>query len=244
MSSASPPKPYFPERAQVACSQCTLGNLCLPRNLDAEETEQFEHIVNKSRSIQPGEHIFRAGDELNCIAAVRAGCFKSYVIDQNGEEQVLGFYLPGEIIGFDAIHEKTHKANVMALDTSSVCGLNFESVADMARKLPDLQDELFRVMSSQISELEASAADLSAEERIARLLCSLSSRFKNRGYSQTEFNLSMSRRDIASHLRLATETISRVLARFQSAGVIKVNRKKVSILDLEKLLELGRRDAV
>lgn len=243
MSAASYPKPYFPERAQVACSQCTLGNLCLPRGLDADGTAQFEHIVNKSRAIQPGEHIFRAGDKLNSIAAVRAGCFKSYVIDQNGEEQVLGFYLPGEIIGFDAIHGKTHKANVVALDTSSVCGLSFDSVTEMARRLPELQDELFRIMSWQISELAANAADLSAEERIARLLCSLSARFANRGYSRTEFNLSMSRRDIASHLRLATETISRILARFQSAGIIKVNRKKVSILEVEKLHELARRGA-
>ena len=242
MSSNSQKKPYFPERAQVACSQCTLGNLCLPRSLDASATEQFEYIVNKSRPIQPGEHIFRAGDKFQSIAAVRAGCFKSYVIDKNGEEQVLGFYLPGEIIGFDAIHEKVHKANVVALDTSSVCGLSFDSVSEMARQLPELQDELFRVMSLHISELEASAADLSAEERIARLLCSLSIRFASRGYSSKEFNLSMSRRDIASNLRLATETISRVLARFQSAGIIRVNRKKVAILDEEKLKDLARRD--
>ena len=112
----------------------------------------------------------------------------------------------------------------------------------MARQLPALQEELFRVMSLHISELEASAADLSAEERIARLLCSLSIRFASRGYSSKEFNLSMSRRDIASNLRLATETISRVLARFQSAGIIKVNRKKVAILDENKLKELARRD--
>ncbi len=242
MSSDSQKKPYFPERAQIACSQCTLGNLCLPRSLDASATEQFEYIVNKSRPIQPGEHIFRSGDKFQSIAAVRAGCFKSYVIDKNGEEQVLGFYLPGEIIGFDAIHEKVHKANVVALDTSSVCGLNFDSVSEMARQLPDLQEELFRVMSSHISELEASAADLSAEERIARLLCSLSSRFAKRGYSSKEFNLSMSRRDIASNLRLATETISRVLARFQSAGIISVNRKKVAILDESRLKDLARRD--
>ena len=89
---------------------------------------------------------------------------------------------------------------------------------------------------------EGIAADLSAEERIARLLCSLSKRFASRGYSSREFNLSMSRRDIASHLRLATETISRVLARFQNAGIIQVNRKKVTILDKDRLRELARRD--
>jgi len=242
MSTADQQKHHFPERAQVACSQCTLGNLCLPRNLSSADRSEFEHIVNKSRPLQPGEHLFRAGDKFQSIAAVRAGCFKSYVIDKDGEEQVLGFYLPGEIIGFDAIHEKVHKANVVALDTSTVCGLGFDSVSEMARQLPQLQDELFRVMSLQIAELEASAADLSAEERIARLLCSLSGRFASRGYSPTEYNLSMSRRDIASNLRLATETISRVLARFQSAGVIKVNRKKVEIVEMDKLQELARRD--
>jgi CRP/FNR family transcriptional regulator len=242
MSSEILKDPYFPERAQVACSQCTLGNLCLPRSLNVNEIEQFEHIVNKSRPIQPGEHIFRAGDKFQSIAAVRAGCFKSYVIDKNGEEQVLGFYLPGEIIGFDAIYEKTHRANVVALDTSSVCGLSFDSVTELARQLPQLQNELFRVMSLHIAQLEASSADLSAEERIAGLLCSLSERFASRGYSAKEFNLSMSRRDIASNLRLATETISRVLARFQSAGIIDVNRKKVAILDGDKLKSLARRD--
>lgn len=235
-------KPQFSGRKQVACSKCPLSNLCLPRDLDASDTELFERIVLKSRPIQPGEYIFRAGEPFRSVAAVRSGCFKSFVIDQNGEEQVLGFYLPGEIIGFDAIHEQVHKANVVALDTSSVCGLKFESITEMARQLPVLQEELFRVMSLQISEMQANAADLSADERIARLLLSLSSRFAKRGYSATEFNLNMSRRDMASHLRLATETISRVLARFQSAGLISVNRKNVSILDIEEIQKIANRE--
>jgi CRP/FNR family transcriptional regulator, anaerobic regulatory protein len=90
-----------------------------------------------------------------------------------------------------------------------------------------LQSELFRVMSQRISELETIAGDLSADERIAMFLLSLSDRFSRRGYSDREFILAMSRRDIASYLRLATETVSRVLARFQKAGVVKVDRKQV-----------------
>lgn len=222
-------------RSQVACSQCGLGNLCLPRGLDAQETEQFERIVNKLRPLHRGEHIFRAGDSFQSIAAVRSGCFKSYVINAEGEEQVLGFHFPGEIIGLDAVHATTHLANVVALDTSAVCALNFDSVSEMARHLPELQAEVFRVMSRQIADLEANAADLSADQRIARFLLSLSERFSRRGYSPKEFNLSMSRRDIASHLRLATETVSRVLARFQEAGMVDVNRKNIVINDLDAL---------
>jgi CRP/FNR family transcriptional regulator len=111
----------------------------------------------------------------------------------------------------------------------------------MARHMPELQSELFRVMSQRISELETIAGDLSADERIAMFLLSLSDRFSRRGYSDKEFILAMSRRDIASYLRLATETVSRVLARFQKAGVVKVDRKQVRILDMEELRNVARK---
>ena len=121
----------------------------------------------------------------------------------------------------------------------------FEDVMDYQDTMPfevhtvplmaDLQHELFAVMSQRISELETIAGDLSADERIALFLRSLSSRFARRGYSEREFILSMSRRDIASHLRLATETVSRVLARFQDGGLVTVNRKNIVIKDEDGL---------
>ena len=228
-------------RAQVACSQCSLWELCLPKDLTEEEKSRFEQIVHRSRPIQAGEHIFRSSDEFKSVAAVRTGCFKSYAIDHGGQEQVLGFHLPGEIIGLDAIHENQHLANVVALDTSAICSLPFSSVSGLARNMPDLQHELFRVMSQRISELETIAGDLSADERIALFLKSLSARFARRGYSDKEFILSMSRRDIASYLRLATETVSRVLARFQQRSLIKVDRKQVRILDQAGLDQVARK---
>jgi len=230
-----------PTRAQVACSRCGLGELCLPRGLTADETERFEQIVHRSRPIQPGEHLFRAGDEFRTVASVRTGCFKSYVIDHEGQEQVLGFHLPGEIIGLDAIHSCKHVANVVALDTSAVCSLTFDTITSMARHMPELQSELFRVMSQRISELETIAGDLSADERIAMFLISLSDRFSRRGYSDKEFILAMSRRDIASYLRLATETVSRVLARFQKAEIVRVDRKQVRITKMEELKTIARK---
>lgn len=228
-----------PGRAQVACSRCGLSELCLPRGLSREDTQRFEQIVHRSRPIQPGEHLFRAGDEFRSVASVRTGCFKSYVIDHEGQEQVLGFHLPGEVIGLDAIHSHSHTANVVALDTGAVCGLTFESVSGMARQLPELQNELFRIMSRRISELETIAGDLSADQRIAMFLVSLSERFARRGYSESEFMLAMSRRDIASYLRLATETVSRVLARFQKCKVLRVDRKQVQVRDIEELRRLA-----
>ena len=109
----------------------------------------------------------------------------------------------------------------------------------MARNIPDLQHELFRLMSQRISALETMAGDLSADERIALFLLSLTKRFGRRGYSDKEFILAMSRRDIASHLRLAAETVSRVLSRFQQREIIAVNRQQVRILNPGALAEVA-----
>ena len=90
---------------------------------------------------------------LTYAYAVRDGAMKTYSIDADGREHVLGFHLPGEIIGFDAIHERVHRANVVALDTSSVCGLSFDSVTEMARQLPKLQDEMAKTQEELGEEL-------------------------------------------------------------------------------------------
>jgi len=228
-----------PRHGRLACSRCRLGDLCRPRGLSTEDVQRFEQIVHRSHPIQPGEHLFRCGDTFRSLVSVRTGCFKSYVFNCKGQEQVLGFHLPGGIVGLDAIHSHLHTANVIALETSAVCRLAFESLSNMASQMPELQSELLRIMSGRIGELQIISADLSADERMAVFLISISEQFASHGLSNHEFKLAMTRSDVASYLRMATETVSRVLARFQTAGLLRVKRKRVTILELEKIREIS-----
>ena len=223
------------KQARISCSRCSLDELCLPRDLNENETTQLEQIVERSRPYHGGEHLFRAGDSFRTIAAVRAGCFKSYLINEEGEEQVLDFHLPGEIVGLDAIHSGKHLSSCVALDTSAVCALAFGSLSDLARSIPNLQVELFEIMSARISELGITSGDYTADQRFALFLESLSRRYSRRGYSAQEFTLAMSRRDIANYLHLATETVSRILSRMKESGVLEVRRKQIRICDTDAL---------
>ena len=56
---------------------------------------------------------------------------------------------------------------------------------------------------------------------------------------KVDLTLVMPRRDIASYLRLATETVSRLFARFQKKELIKVRRKRVELLDIQGLEAIG-----
>jgi CRP/FNR family transcriptional regulator len=79
----------------------------------------------------------------------------------------------------------------------------------------------------------------SADERLAAFLLNLSERYGQRGYSPVEYNLSMSRHDIANYLGLAVETISRWFSRLQDSGIVAVRARNVRLLDLERLRALA-----
>jgi len=223
------------QSCRVACSACGMGKVCIPAGLSREDMLEFEKIVHKSKPLHRGEFVYRRGDPLHSVAAVRSGCFKSYVIDEGGNEHVLGFHFPGELLGLDAIYTKKHVCDVVALDTSCLCRLPYTDVTKLAARMPDLQTQLFRTMSQRIGDLNTVASDFTADQRMAAFLLTLSVRFKLRGYSERSFNLAMSRRDVGNYLRMAQETVSRVLARFQDQGLIRINRRLVEILEHDDL---------
>jgi CRP/FNR family transcriptional regulator, anaerobic regulatory protein len=222
-----------------SCRSCSLRDLCLPLGLDSDDMQKLELIVHTRGPIRAGEHLFREGDGFQALYAVKSGALKSYTIDNQGREHVLGFHIGGELVGFDGIHSGQNRCNTVALQTTSVCALPFSRLEQLIHEIPGLQSQVLRVMSRELSASNQLATDHSAEERLAGFLVGLSRRFARRGLPPRLLTLPMPRRDIASHLRLATETISRLFARFQEDGIVAVRRREVEILDLEALEALG-----
>jgi CRP/FNR family transcriptional regulator len=197
-------------------------------------------LVEHVGPFREGQHIFREGDEFNSIAGIRAGTVKTYVTDLAGREQVLGFFLPGEVIGLNAISQSRYPCNAVALDTVLLCRFSFPKMATLAAKMPGLQQQLFRLLSEDIGKASLLAGDFAADERLAAFLVGLARRYAARGLSQTRLRLPMARTDIANYLRLAAETVSRILRRFQDDGIVRVERRDVEILDRTRLEDIAR----
>ena len=225
-----------------SCADCSLHELCLPRGLDRQALEQLEKVTKRFHTLQSGAHLFRSNDEFKYIYALRSGSIKLHMQDAGGNNQILGFYYPGEILGFDAIDKKQHLCNATALETSSYCAFPFSSLAEVCLTVPDLQRQIFRLMSRELSyenELLLTIGKKGAEERLATFLITLSSRFQQLGYSAIDIKLSMARQEIANYLGLTIETISRLFGRFQRAGLITVKRKYVHIKNMEALRNIS-----
>lgn len=222
------------------CSTCAFAGACQAEGYDKSALLELHCLVEHVGPYHAGTPLFREGDPFNAIAAVRSGTVKTYRIDASGREQVLGFFLLGEVIGLDAIHNGRFPCNAVALDTVTLCRFSFPMMATLATRMPGLQTQLFRLLSQDINKATAMAGDFSADERMAAFVLSIARRFANRGFSPTRFVLSMSRTDIGNYLRLAAETISRVVRRFQDEGLLRVNRREVEILDLPRLQRLAQ----
>lgn len=222
------------------CSTCAFSQACQSQGYDKTSLQDLHVLVEHIGPFHEGDHIFREGDDFNAIAAVRGGTVKTYVVDTDGNEQVLGFFLPGEVIGLNAIHHAKYPCNAVALDTVMLCRFSFPKMALLATKMPGLQAQLFRLLSQDIGKAALLAGDYTADQRMAAFLISLSRRYAARGFSATRFHLTMSRTDMANYLRLAPETVSRVLRRFQTEGLIQVERREIELSLMQQLEQLAR----
>ena len=221
------------------CSTCAFSQACLDQGMDKRALMDLHVLVEHVGPFHAGEHVFREGDPFDAIAAVRAGTVKTYVVDRDGREHVLGFHLPGEVIGLDAIDGEHYPCNAVALDTVMLCRFSFPKIAVLAAQVPGLQRQLFRLLSRDIGRAALLAGDWSADQRLAAFLIGLSRRLAARGFSPNRFQLSMPRTDIANYLRLAPETVSRVLRRFQHEELVHVDRRELEITDRRGLEALA-----
>jgi CRP/FNR family transcriptional regulator len=221
------------------CSTCAFSAACMEQGLDKSKLGELHVLVEHVGPFAEGEHIFREGDRFEAIAAVRAGTVKTYVNDAEGREQVQGFFLPGEIIGLNAISSERYPCNAIALDPVMLCKFSFPGIAALAARMPGLQQQLFRLLSQDIGKAALLAGNYTADERMAAFLVSLSRRYAARGFSPRRFRLTMTRTDMANYLRLASESVSRGFRRLQDEGMVKVDRREIELADLPKLEALA-----
>ena len=229
------------------CHNCRMSALCLPLALDSSSMDRLDKVIDRGRPIHKNKYIFHGGDPFRAVYAIRSGAVKSFCISDDGSEQVTGFYLPGEIFGWDGIDNNTHSNTATTLETTALCEIPFARFEEISRTMPILQKHFMRLMAKELTsdqELIGLLAKSSAEERVASLLLSLSSRLKRQHLSATQFRLPMSRADIGNYLGLTVETVSRVFSRFQSFDLILCDKKEIEIINLNGLSALAHKPKI
>jgi CRP/FNR family transcriptional regulator, anaerobic regulatory protein len=227
-----------PQAIQIACSNCNLRELCMPIGLSEHDIDRLDNLVAVRKKIKRGETLFTNGELFTSLYAIRTGFFKTFLVTEDGRDQVTGFQMAGEIIGMDGIVNDLHTCDAVALEDAEVCVMPFEKIEEISRDVTALQSHVFKIMSREIVRehgVMLLLGSMRAEERLAAFLLNLVQRLHERGFSQSKLVLRMTREEIGSYLGLKLETVSRTFSKFVEEGLMEVKLRHVRILDDEGL---------
>ena len=203
--------------------------------------------LGRLRVVTEGTAIHRAGAPFHSVFFLNSGAAKRLLIKEDGREQILGFPMPGDILGMEAIDGGAHSTTVIALDLCAIVEIPFEAIDALAAENPAVARFLYHRMSAALRDEHgwmAALGLLNADERVAAFLLDLSQRFSARGFSARRFVLRMTRAEIGSFLGLTLETVSRVFSRFQKLGLLNVTRRDIELLDMAALSHLAYSQAL
>ncbi|BAN36450.1 Crp/FNR family transcriptional regulator [Sulfuricella denitrificans skB26] len=217
--------------------------MCREVNGPDVDLRLLETIVRNRKLFKRGELLYRVGEPLRAVYAIRSGSVKSYVVTNDGRVQITGFHITGEVLGLGALVANQYMSEARALETTMVCEVPVDVLEAYSEEVPSIRQQMLKIMSQEIldnQELMLLLGKKNSDERLATFLLSLSRRFQRRSYSPTQFNLSMSRSDIGNYLGMAEETVCRVFTRFQDDGLLATERRQVKLLDQDRLKSIAR----
>ena len=181
-------------------------------------------------------------DAFDGVYAIKSGAMKTSISNAEGQEQVLEFHLPGDLLGFDAFNSGTHSCDAIALEDTLLCKIPKDDFDDLCGRLPGIRKEMMHQMGKEIAHNQSlllSLGQQQTDERLATFLLEISAHFQSRGFSGNEFVIPMPRQDLSNYLGMAVETLSRIISRMTEERLIKIDRRLVTILDINRLETLA-----
>lgn len=227
----------------LACETCPVKETAACSVLTEEERDAMA-AAGRTRTLKRGEMLFAAGDEDAACATLVSGALKVSAYDQDGNEQILALVHPAGFIG-ELFAPFAHH-DVVALTESRLCTFARGDIERAIDSYPALARALLRrsqedlLATRSLLELTAHA---SAEARLAALLHDFAAAASQSScHLAVEFELPLTRGEIANMLGLTIETVSRKLGELEDTGaIVRKGKRGIEITDSALLQDISGR---
>lgn len=215
----------------IACRACDLNTICRITGLIAYEGGRQRQPTGALRALRPGASLYRAGAPAHALFAIRQGTIKLTQVSPEGDERIVSFHTPGEVLGLESFAMGSYICDATALEQVQCCELPLPLLSERAPQTAELANAVVQLLS-RAAAIRQSLARGSARERVTNFLLDLSRRMGERGLDPTQLKLSMSRLEIANLLDTRIETVSRTLQQLNREQAIHVRGDRVRLLTL------------
>ena len=220
---------------------CGLLGSCVPAASPVGRSEEHRPSFCTRVLVRQGKSLYKFGEPIRSIYTIISGTFKACAVTQKGDEQVMGFYMRGAILGLDAMANGRYAASAIAMEDSRVCMISAQCLEQHCAQDKSVAKRIYAALAREIDARHRMILTLgrkTAEERVASFLMELAATYLALGYSTSDINMVMKREEIGSYLGISLETVSRILSSFHDRQLLAVNQKHVCILDIRKLARL------
>lgn len=215
------------------------------RHPDAMDPELFTTLQAlvpvQRRTLHADESLHQAGERFERLHLVHSGFVKVLSCAADGRHQITALLMKGDWLGFDGIAGGCYTSDAVAMDTSEVWSMRYESLIEAGRCCPALLQALHAAISGALARERESlmaVCTLPADARVAEFLHGFARSLSRRGLRTDQITLRMTRAEIGSHLGLRLESVSRAFTRLARENVIEVDersRREVGIPNLDGL---------
>lgn len=135
----------------IICEECGAKKLCFNHFLNTQQKNIFCSFISNTHVFSKDQHLFRTGSPTKNLYILRSGSAKSYLVSENGDEQIIGFHFPGEVLGLDDLTKNQHTSSVVFLEDANVCSITTNSFNELANEIPQFQHETISRLNEEIA---------------------------------------------------------------------------------------------
>lgn len=222
---------------RCSCELCELRELFID-NLEGDDLDII--CTGKvEKQYTQGETIIREGNPIHDFIYLKSGLVKLFRSDPSGREQIITIAKPFDYISLLSVFsDDRYNYSVTALEESVTCNLKMEEVMNLARSSGTLAMSLLEKMSRVADRIILDSLEIRKKHlrgRVAHLLIFFSEKI----YFSPEFELPLSRKEMAEYIGMTTENVIRTLSEFRRDGILKIYGKTIQIVQKETLKSIA-----
>ena len=221
----------------LACDTCPVRDKAACSVLSQEERGALARS-GRTRELARGETLFTAGQSASACATLQEGALKVVQYDASGQEHILALVHPAGFVG--ELFQPFAQFDVVALTPSKLCLFSGSATGTMLEQHPELATALLKRSQADLHasrSLLALTGNHSAAHKLGGLLMGFAQAASDSScHPAAQFDLPLTRGEMADMLGLAIETVSRQLSRFEKDGIIRRNGQRgIELLDPARL---------
>lgn len=216
-------------RQTNGCDTCGARAFSVCASIDDENLARLDSLA-EHLTLTPGEVLIREGDPANHVFNITGGSIRVYRLLADGRRQITGFLFAGDFLGLATGERYAFSAE--AIEAGSACRFRKPDYRSLILETPALETLLLDRAHHELAAAQAQMLLLgrkTAIERVSTFLRDLPGADPMRPPPTGRVHLPMTRAEMADYLGLTIETVSRVLTRLKTEGVIRL----ISLTEVE-----------